>query len=126
MLRRFVLALFVLLALACSAPSGEVSDISQQEVVSAEPGEMLILDVRNPLEFDTGHVPGAINIPHDQVATRLAELEAGRDLPVVVYCERGGRAGKATAVLAGAGFEDVRHLEGDMTGWRAAKLPVEK
>lgn len=115
----------LVLTLACSAPSGEVTDISQQEVATAEPGELLVLDVRSAMEFDTGHVPGAINIPHDEVGARLAELEAGRDRPVVVYCERGRRAGKAAALLAEAGFEEVRHLDGDMTGWRAAKLPVE-
>ena len=127
MFRSLFLATLLAFALACSAvTTGGVQEMSQEDVVSADPGELFLLDVRNPLEFDTGRVPGALNIPHDQVATRLAELEAARDLPVVVYCERGGRANKATAVLVDAGFEDVRHMEGDMSGWRAAKLPMEK
>ena len=82
----------------------------------------LVLDVRSPEEFASGHVPGARNVAYDEVATRLAELGPARE--VVVYCERGPRAAKAAAVLASAGFE-VRHLTGDMSGWREQGLPVE-
>ena len=85
----------------------------------------MILDVRTAEEFASGHVPGAVNVSHDQVSARLDELGSDLDRPVVVYCERGGRAGRAEAVLVDAGFSDVRHLEGDMSAWRAAGRPVE-
>ena len=73
-----------------------------------------------------GHVPGAINVPHDQIESRLAELETHKGEPVVVYCKSGRRAGMAAEVLAKAGFTNLQHLTGDMQAWSAAGLPVEK
>lgn len=87
---------------------------------------VLILDVRTPAEYAGGHVPGAVNIPYDEVAGRISEIEARGAERVVVYCERGGRAGKAEAALREAGVASVEHLEGDMKQWRAAKRPVEQ
>ena len=111
--------------MACAAPNIEVTDISQQELQAADAGELLIVDVRSPKEFAEGHVPGALNIPHDELGDRLAELGEARDRPVVLYCQSGRRAGMASTTLIGAGFVDVRHLDGDMSGWRAAELPIE-
>ncbi len=118
----FVLIGFVI---ACAAPDIEVTDISQQELQAAEVGELLLVDVRSAKEFAGGHVPGALNIPHDELGDRLAELGEARDHPVVVYCQSGRRAGMASTTLIEAGFVDVRHLAGDMSGWRAAELPIE-
>jgi rhodanese-related sulfurtransferase len=86
----------------------------------------LVLDVRTPGEFSAGHVPCAINIPHDQLATRLAELPSSRDEPVVVYCRSGRRAALAEDVLRQNGYSNVRHLKGDMLGWEAESRPVER
>ena len=49
----------------------------------------LVLDVRTPDEFTSGHVPGAMNISHEQLASQLDEFGTAKDKPVVVYCERG-------------------------------------
>ena len=86
----------------------------------------LILDVRTSGEYRAGHVPQAINIPHNQLASRLAELIDARDREIVTYCERGPRAGYAESVLQEAGFTAVRHLEGDMYAWRKNGLPIER
>ena len=88
--------------------------------------EMLILDSRTPAEYNSGHIPGAVNIPHTQVARRLDELKAYRDLPVVSYCERGPRAYSAERALREAGFTQVLHLEGDMSDWRRKKRPTDR
>ena len=85
----------------------------------------LLLDVRTPEEYASGHVPGAVNIPHDQLGSRVNEIEAHRDQEVVVYCERGGRAANAAETLEAAGFITIRHLSGDMSAWRDAGLPTE-
>ncbi len=110
-----------------SRPSAGVSDVSQGQVVEMiEKGSPpLILDVRTPEEYASGHVPHAINIPYDQIPSRLAELGAERDQEIIVYCESGRRAAKASETLEAAGFETIRHLEGDMSGWRQAGLPTE-
>lgn len=86
----------------------------------------LILDVRTPAEFAEGHVPDARNISIDELPLRIAEIADHRDEEVVVYCERGPRAIKAAGLLVDAGFASVRHLAGDMSGWRAAGLPVDR
>lgn len=109
------------LALGC-AGGVESEPITPQELL-ARGDAPLVLDVRSDEEFARGHVPGAVNVPYDQVAARIDELGAPRE--VVVYCERGPRASKAAAVLSGVGFA-VKHLAGDMSGWREAGLPIER
>ena len=114
----------VALLLAC-AGSAEVLDISPDELLARlAGGDTLILDVRTPEEFAGGHVPGAVNIPYDQVPSRLAELDAHRGDDIVIYCEKGWRAGKAAEALRGAGFPNLLHLTGDMSEWRAAGRPT--
>jgi phage shock protein E len=85
-----------------------------------------VLDVRTPEEFAAGHVPGAINIPHTELAARVAELEGSRDSDIVVYCRTGKRAAEALGVLEKSGFKRLLHLEGDYTRWNEEKRPVVK
>jgi rhodanese-related sulfurtransferase len=102
---------------------------------SIEPGELaeliaagnapLILDVRTPEEFAAGHLPGAHNIPHDQLAGRLGELGIAPDGEIVVHCQSGRRAAAAEQVLREAGYANVRDLSGHWQGWREAGLPTE-
>ncbi len=106
----------------CTADEADVgvTPISPDAWLSSPPPNALLLDVRTPDEFAKGHVPGAINIPYDEIPNRLDELEGGKDRAVVVYCESGKRAGKAESTLAAQGYTNLHHLEGDMKGWRAA------
>ena len=113
---------------ACNRSSNAVSDVSARDILSLSgktEGPVLV-DVRAPTEYASGHVPRAINIPVSEVGERLTELAAHRKEGVVLYCEQGGRAMKAAAILLSAGFSNVRHLKGDMSGWRAAGLPIER
>lgn len=113
-------------ASAGSGGDGAVAEIAQQTLLDQPAGTSFILDVRTPEEYAEGHVPNAINVPHDQVEARLAELEAHKNGPVVLYCKSGRRAGLAAEALAKAGFTNLQHLTGDMQAWSAAGLPVEK
>ncbi len=76
----------------------------------------LLLDVRTPAEFAAGSVPGAINVPVDELRARLKELPADR--PIVAYCQVGQRGYLATRILLQAG-RDVRNLSG---GYRTYEL----
>jgi rhodanese-related sulfurtransferase len=108
--------------------SGEVRLVPASEVVerlSDAPGDLVLLDVRSPSEFESGHIAGARNIPVNELETRLAELDNVRDQEVIVFCEMGGRAVMAEGLLQGAGFARLGHLEGDMSAWRAAGHPLE-
>jgi NADPH-dependent 2,4-dienoyl-CoA reductase/sulfur reductase-like enzyme/rhodanese-related sulfurtransferase len=79
------------------------------------PGTVL-LDVRSAREFDSGHLPGALNIAHTQLRQRLAEVPAG--VPVQVYCASGFRSYLALRVLRQNGWDDVRSLSGGLTTLR--------
>lgn len=81
-----------------------------------------VLDVRTPEEYAAGHVPGAVLIPHGQVAARVGELDRTR--PVIVYCRSGRRSALAEDALRKAGFE-VAQLQGSWQAWEAEGLPAE-
>lgn len=121
---RYAASLMLLVALACASPAGDVGEISQDELLAGRPAGALVLDVRTRAEYAAGHVPGALNIPHDELGARLAELEGVSDRPVVVYCKSGFRAGIASALLTDAGFTQVYHLTGHMSDWQARGRPI--
>ena len=119
-------SLTVLAACEGEVPSASSGTISADALISSPPEGLLILDVRTADEFSAGHIQDAVNVPHDQLEARLEDLGGKTDQPIVVYCERGGRAAQAESVLAAAGYSTVLHLEGDMSGWREAGRPVVK
>jgi rhodanese-related sulfurtransferase/DNA-binding MarR family transcriptional regulator len=90
----------------------------------ARRGLVTVLDVRPPEEYESGHVPGAINIPMDQLARRLRELPGRRE--IVAYC-RGAfclMSFEAVEMLRRKGIK-ARRLRDGMPEWRAAGFPVE-
>ena len=124
--RTLALGLVAAVAVSFAAlADGELAPLSQDAYLAlAKSGEQaFVLDVRAPEEFVTGHVPGAVNIPYDQVAARLAEVPKDKD--VVLYCRSGRRAGMAAEVLAANGYARLKHLEGDMPAWIEKGRPVE-
>ena len=125
-LHRWILVLIFLVITACSNAE-KAALISQSELVSRinDKSAPIILDVRSSDEFNQGHVPGAINVPYDDYEAALVDLNLNKSDEVIVYCERGGRAQKVEKTLEKQGFFEVRHLEGDMSGWRNAGLIVE-
>jgi phage shock protein E len=103
-----------------AAPSISAAELHAQRESGAAP---VVIDVRTPEEYALGHVPGAVNIPFDQVAQRIAEVEAPHG--VALYCMVGPRARKGESALLAAGYESVFHLEGGLAAWQAAGLPVD-
>ncbi|MDP9528360.1 ArsR/SmtB family transcription factor [Pseudomonas protegens] len=99
--------------------------ISREELRQRlQEGAITLLDVRSPQEFAQGHLPGAINIPLEELEQRLAELAADQEL--VAYC-RGPYcvlSQNAAALLRAKGFK-VRRLDQGFTDWQAAGLRVE-
>lgn len=88
--------------------------------LDSEAGSALVLDVRSREEFDTGHLPGALNIPHTELRERLDEVtEAAGGRPVRVVCASGVRSAIAYRILNHAGF-DAASLSGGMLTLRAA------
>lgn len=89
-------------------------------------GKSTVVDVRTPAEFAAGHLRDAKNIPLADFGTRIGELEKSKGRSVVVVCQTGARSDKAVRQLAAAGFDDVVSLDGGLTAWQAAGLPVAK
>ena len=123
--RLVLLAIFL-----CSLISGcaaAIDNTTLNERLVDTPDSLMLIDVRNRSEYLEGHLPGAMNIPVYALPFRLKEVSAkGKDLPVVVYCAHGPRAGLAGFILKVAGFKDVRSLQGSMSAWSSEGLPVEK
>ena len=127
-MRRLPAALFAAtLAFAASAAGPEtIEPKALNERIAWADRSLVVLDVRTPEEFAAGHVPGAINIPHTEIAARVAELDGARDRDIVVYCRTGKRSAQALDVLEQSGFRRLFHLEGDYTRWSEEKRPVVK
>ena len=85
--------------------------------------ELTILDVRQPAEWQAGHVPGALHIPGGELLDRHDEVPKVR--PVAVYCGSGFRSSVATSLLKAHGHEAVHNVLGGFAAWRARGLPVE-
>ncbi len=75
-----------------------------------------LVDVRTPGEFASGHVPGAVNIPLDQIGTRVSELDAYKGGGLYLVCKSGGRSGAAAGLLAQRGFEPI-NVSGGTMAW---------
>jgi rhodanese-related sulfurtransferase len=90
------------------------------------PTAPLLLDAREPAEYAVSHLPGAQHVPPDADADALAALLAGvdRERPVVVYCSVGYRSARVAQRLRGAGFSDVRNLEGSIFRWANEGRPL--
>lgn len=99
-----------------SAPGyREIAPDDARDLVEAR--EVVVLDVRTPEEYRAlGHIPGSMLLPLDWIACAPATLPRdGR--PLLVCCEHGVRSARASALLARAGFGDVRNLRGGMAAW---------
>jgi len=96
-----------------------VGPLEAEELI--DQGAML-LDVREPSEWDAGHAPVAVHVPLGDLAAEIEDIPA--DQRIVVVCRSGGRSARATAFLVGSG-RDAVNLEGGMQAWAAADLPVE-
>lgn len=100
----------------------QVAEIGVDEL-AARPDSALVLDVREPKEYVSGHVPGAVSLPQAELASRLDEVP--RDQELLIICEAGSRSRKAAQFLAQMGYERVASVAGGTSAWRAAGKPVE-
>ncbi len=89
--------------------------------LASGPKDAYVLDVRQPEEYETAHVPGAVLLPLDQLGTRLDEVPGDQHLYVI--CKSGGRSAAAVEVLTGAGFE-ATNVSGGTTAWIEAGHPT--
>jgi len=84
----------------------------------------LLVDVREPSEYASGHIPGAINIPLRTITENLAKIP--KDRPVVLYCTTGYRTAMGVMSLQMLGYTNVRGFPPSIQGWKAARELLEK
>lgn len=133
----FLMTILLLgLLAACGAPAAPVAtdnelDLSTlPEVIDAQTvaaikdrDDVLLIDVREPFEYDEGHIPGITLIPMNSVPSRLSEIPT--DKTVVLACRSGNRSGQVFQYLKAQGFTNIHNLEGGIVAWQGAGLPVE-
>ena len=100
----------------------EIREVDTAGADEARRRGALVLDVREPDEYEEGHIEGAYLLPLGQLPRRV--LEVPRDRPVVCICAVGGRSGRATEWLRSQGIDAV-NLRGGMRAWMMAGLPVQ-
>lgn len=106
-------------AMLTAAPAVQEIDVDTLESRSAE---TMVVDVREPEEYEQGHVPGAINLPQADLASRLDELPRGS--PLILICRSGARSLRATQFLRQVGFEQVTNVQGGTLAWKAVGKPL--
>jgi hydroxyacylglutathione hydrolase len=105
-------------------PMEMLPEVSVHEIFRAVPGgNVVVLDVREPIEWEMGHVPGALLISLGTLRERLHELSL--EANIVVICEAGVRSSSAASMLQAEGFDGVSHVPEGTGGYRNAGLPLE-
>jgi len=101
-------------------PGKDLTVTEAQEFMAKRGGDSYqLLDVRQPSEYEAGHLAGAILIPLKELPDRLAELD--EEKPLIVYCAIGGRGKVAAQLLRGHGFENVFNMAGGIKAWQGSQ-----
>ncbi|WP_347240900.1 rhodanese-like domain-containing protein [Thermus sp.] len=123
MTRRALLGFLALpLPLAACGPKGSYKDVPPEELYRALASGAVVVDVRTPGEFAQGHVPGAINLPVEEVARWADQIP--KDKPVYLYCHSGNRSRRAAEYLARKGYANLYNVVGGVLAIERAGYPL--
>ena len=102
----------------------DYGDVTVQEASNLidDKAGLVILDVRTVAEYNDGHIEGAINIPVEELATRLSELDKNDE--ILVYCRTGNRSTTAVEIMKDAGFTKIYHMYEGISVWTQQGYPV--
>ena len=103
--------------------SGKMTPLYWREMQQADKSQVTLVDVRTPDEYALGTIPGAINIPLDDLRERLADIPENK--PVYLFCGVGLRGYLASNILKSKGYPDVRNLIGGLKTYQAATATIE-
>jgi rhodanese-related sulfurtransferase len=107
-----------------SANGGSLSAQGAVQLINRQ--RAVVVDVREPEEFATGHVTGARNVPLAQLEQKLPATVKNKSLPLLLICATGARAQRAVATAKKLGYEQAQAVAGGLKSWKDANLPVEK
>jgi rhodanese-related sulfurtransferase len=101
--------------------------VSPNDVVQlTNRGGVLLLDIRDQGQFESGHIIDSRHIPSAELANRADTLKKYKEKPVVVYCDNGFASAAAARILRGLGFSKVATLRGGLQSWKQENLPLVK
>lgn len=112
-----ILSLLMLTGCGSAGASADFRQISQEEAAQVmESGEdFVILDVRTPEEFAAGHIPGAVNLPNEDISSQKPAQLPDTQQQILVYCRSGNRSKQASRKLADLGYTNVLEFGGIKT-----------
>ncbi|MBF0252739.1 MAG: rhodanese-like domain-containing protein [Candidatus Omnitrophica bacterium] len=111
----FVCSMFLSINVNAALLYQNITAAELYERITDGPKGFTIVDVRPSTDYDTAHIPGAVNIPLRELGYRLYELKKTDD--IITYCQLGLQSKIAAQVLANAGFKDVYNLTGGFIAW---------
>jgi len=138
----FIVSLIIGVAFASSAPLAFAEDMTAKDLVEEaresivtisvadakamfDKGGVIFLDVREPKEYKSGHIPGALNIPRGLLEFRISKKIPDKNALTVVYCRSGSRSALATYTLVRMGYKNLKNMDGGWMAWAKAGYPVE-
>lgn len=107
-----------------------IKEIAPNALHTALDSNAILIDVREPGEFDEGYIDGAVNMPRGVIEfqirshPQIAGAQTDPGAPIYLYCVSGARSAMAAQSLKEMGFEDVVSLAGGISAWREAGLPI--
>ncbi len=114
--------LVVAMSLTSCASTYKTVDAAEAQQLVHENSALIILDVRNQAEYDSGCIPNALLIPVDKLTDRLGELDKTK--PILIYSQDGVRSARASQILVDSEFSRVYNLEGGIIAWQKAGAAV--
>lgn len=105
-----------------------IAEIDPEDAQALLGADLLLVDVREPLEFEEGHVPGAVNIPRGVLEFKMTQDEslADRGRQILIYCKTSGRAALSAVALQTLGYGHVQSIAGGFDAWCVLGLPTAK
>lgn len=88
--------------------------------------DAVVIDVRDDLEFKSGHIVNAVNAPLGVLEEQVDKLAQYKEKPVIICCKSGQRSAKAGSILQRQGFSSIFKLSGGLMAWSSANLPLKK
>jgi rhodanese-related sulfurtransferase len=119
-----LISFFLLVFTELRRKANKLLNLGPADVVSLINNDAVIIDLRSTEAFARGHIVNAKNVPFDEFAARQDAVLGSKNKPVVAVCDSGISSNKAINALRKSGFEQAFGLEGGMTAWTQAGLPV--
>ena len=125
-MKSILVGFMVVCSLALNAAEPKNISIDEAAKMVAKDTNVVVLDIRTPAEFKSGHIKGATNINFNdkEFSEKISKLDKSKTY--IIHCAAGGRSGKACAQIKTLDFQNMLHMNEGFNAWTKAGKPVEK